>query len=95
MPTCKNCGKKWTWKQTIKTLFRLKCPHCHKRQYESASSRKRTAMIGLIPLIALPLNELLNLPWWMVGVLMLPMIAAIWIIYPFIIEISDEEEPLW
>jgi len=95
MPICKNCGEKWTWKQTIKTLFRLKCPHCYKRQYESASSRKRTSMISLIPLIALPINALLNLPWWMVGVLMLPMIAVIWIIYPYLIEISNEEEPLW
>jgi CXXC-20-CXXC protein len=95
MPICKKCSKKWTWKQTIKTLFRFKCPHCRKRQYESASSRKRTGMICLIPLIALPITTLLKLPWWMVGVFMLPIIVVIWIIYPFIIEISDEEEPLW
>ena len=95
MPVCNNCGKKWTWKQTIKTLFRLTCPHCNKRQYESTSSRKRTSTISLIPLIALPINYLLNLPWWMVGVLMLPIIAVIWMISPYLIEVSNEEEPLW
>ncbi len=95
MPICQSCANKWTWKQTIKTLFRLKCPHCGKKQYESASSRKRTSMISLIPLITLPLNVLFNLPWWMVVVFMIPMLAISWILIPLKMEISNEEEALW
>lgn len=30
MPTCHNCKSEWTWKQTVKSLFRLKCPYCGK-----------------------------------------------------------------
>ncbi len=37
MPICQNCSKEWTWKQTIKTLFKLKCLHCGEKQYESAA----------------------------------------------------------
>ncbi len=95
MPICQNCGKKWTWKQTMHSLFKLKCPHCCEKQYESASSRKRTTMISLIPLISLPINVLFNFPWWMVVVFMIPMLAILSIFYPFMMEISNEEEPLW
>ncbi|WP_082684217.1 TIGR04104 family putative zinc finger protein [Lentibacillus amyloliquefaciens] len=53
MPVCQNCGKEWTWKQTVKTLFKLKCPHCGANQYESASSRRRGSLVGLTPLVLL------------------------------------------
>ncbi|RKQ29995.1 TIGR04104 family putative zinc finger protein [Oceanobacillus halophilus] len=48
MPTCKECGKQWMWKQTVITLFRfrLKCPHCGKRQYLTPTSKIRTGMFG-------------------------------------------------
>ncbi|HEY4600668.1 MAG TPA: TIGR04104 family putative zinc finger protein [Cerasibacillus sp.] len=95
MPTCHNCKTEWTWKQTVKSLFRLKCPYCGKKQYESAASRKRTSMISIIPLIAVPINLLLNLPWWNVIVLMIPLIVIILGIYPYLIKLSNEEELLW
>lgn len=97
MPTCQNCGKEWTWKQTVKTLFRfrLKCPHCGKRQYLTAMSKFRTSMFGLIPIIALPIFELFNVSWWMIGVLMTPVLIVICIAIPYMIEVSNEDEPLW
>lgn len=60
MPTCQGCGKKWSWKQTIKTIFKLKCPYCGKKQYESASSRIRSSIFMLIPLVFLPINAWLD-----------------------------------
>ncbi|MFC2949986.1 TIGR04104 family putative zinc finger protein [Virgibacillus sediminis] len=95
MPICNHCGKEWTWQQTIKTLFRLKCPHCDNKQYESASSKKKTSIIGLLPLIALPINVFLNNPWWMVVIIMSPLIAVVLSVYPFMIKLSNEQEPLW
>ncbi|WP_099363705.1 TIGR04104 family putative zinc finger protein [Fredinandcohnia onubensis] len=95
MPICNHCGKEWTWKQTMKTLSRLKCPQCNNKQYESASSKKKTSIIGLIPVIALPINVFLNNPWWMVVIIMIPMIAVVLCVYPFMIKVSNEEEPLW
>lgn len=52
-------------------------------------------MISIIPLIAVPINLLLNLPWWNVIVLMIPLIVIVLGIYPYLIKLSNEEEPLW
>lgn len=95
MPVCQNCKKEWTWKQTIKSLFKLKCPYCGKKQYESTASKKRTSVLSVIPLIAMPIVIMFNLQWWTVVLLTIPMIAIVWSIYPYIIELSNEEEPLW
>lgn len=95
MPICQNCGKKWTWKQTVKTIFRLKCPHCSKKQYESASSRIRSSVFMLIPLVLLPINAWLGFTVGMA--LVLAIIFAIIIIglYPLILKLSNKEEPYW
>ncbi|GIO28384.1 TIGR04104 family putative zinc finger protein [Ornithinibacillus bavariensis] len=47
MPICQNCGEKWSWRQTMKTLFKLKCPHCSTKQYESTSSRLRSGILTI------------------------------------------------
>lgn len=95
MPVCQNCGKKWTWKQTIKTMFRLKCPHCDKKQYESASSRIRGGVFVLIPLVFIPINAWLDFS--LGTALILAIIFAFIIIglYPLILKLSNEEEPYW
>src|SRR5699024_11977947 len=75
MPTCTNCANKWTWKQKIKTLFKLKCPYCGKKQFESASSRRKNGIFGVIILIIL----LLVVVWFNISVgvaLILAMITA-------------------
>ncbi|WP_077621832.1 TIGR04104 family putative zinc finger protein [Sediminibacillus massiliensis] len=95
MPTCQNCGEKWTWKQTIKTILKLNCPYCGRRQYESASSRRRSGLFALIPLVLLPFNAWLD---FSIGnALILPIVIAflILVVYPFILKLSNEEEPFW
>lgn len=93
MPTCQSCGEKWTWKQTIKTLFRLKCPYCGKRQYESASSRKKSGLFVLISLVLVPINAWLD---FSIGIALI-LISIITIIIigllPFILKLSNKEEP--
>lgn len=95
MPTCKNCGEKWTWKQTIKTLFRLKCPYCGIKQYESASSRIRGSIFMLIPLILLPVNALLEITMSTAFILAVVLVFLIFGLYPFILKLSNEQEPYW
>ncbi|ASN05420.1 TIGR04104 family putative zinc finger protein [Virgibacillus necropolis] len=95
MPTCQNCGKKWTWKQTIKTIFRLKCPHCGKKQYESASSRVRSGVFMLIPLIFLPINAWFGFTVGTAFVLAVVLCFIIFGLYPFILKLSNEQEPYW
>lgn len=97
MPTCENCGKAWTWKQTVITLFRFQliCPHCSKRQYLTATSKIKASMFGFIPIIVLPIRNLFHIPWWLLGLLMIPLLIISWISYPYIIEVSNEKEALW
>ncbi|CDQ40023.1 MULTISPECIES: TIGR04104 family putative zinc finger protein [Virgibacillus] len=95
MPICQNCGEKWSWKQTIRTTFRLKCPYCGKKQYESASSRTRAGVFVLIPIVFLPINA------WLEISVSASLIIAIFIsflvlgLYPFVLSLSNEEEPYW
>lgn len=95
MPICENCGQKWTWTQTIKTLFRLRCPHCNKKQYETASSKRKGGMSALLPLFLLPLNALTGSTWLTTIVLIIAGLAIIFGVYPFILKLSNEEEALW
>jgi CXXC-20-CXXC protein len=96
MPECKNCGKKWTWGDAIKRMFTLDtaiiCPYCEKKQYITSQSRRKMGIMHmLIPLlILLPLFVDISIP------LALAIFAAaatgIISIYPFIMELTDEEE---
>lgn len=96
MPTCQNCGKKWTWRQTIKTLFKLKCPYCDKRQYESASSRMRSGILALLPLVViLPINSLFDFSVGIALIIGIAMVLLIFALYPFILKLSNELEPYW
>ncbi|WP_461179156.1 TIGR04104 family putative zinc finger protein [Virgibacillus ainsalahensis] len=96
MPICQNCGEKWTWKQTIKTLFRLKCPHCYKKQYESASSRLRSSALSFLPLVViLPINVLFDFSVSTALIIGVIFIFFIFGLYPVILKLSNEEEPYW
>ena len=97
MAACKNCGKEWTWKQTVVTLFRFRliCPHCGKRQYLTAASKSKTGLFGFIPIISMPIFNLFHVSWWLIGIIMTPVLIVIWISYPYMIEFSNEDEPLW
>ncbi|WP_042147979.1 TIGR04104 family putative zinc finger protein [Paucisalibacillus sp. EB02] len=96
MPICHSCDKKWTYKQTIITLFRLKCPHCEKRQYESASSRLRSGTLTLLALVViLPVNALFDFSVGTALIIGIFIVLIIFGIYPFILKLSSKEEPYW
>lgn len=95
MPACQNCGKPWSWGQTIKTLFKLTCPYCGVKQYESASSRMKSSMFMLIPLLLLPINVWFQLSFVMIAITAFLLVAIILACYPFILELSNEKEPYW
>ncbi|SRR5690625_3311370 len=51
LPTCQHCHQKWSYKETMKTLFLLRCPHCKKRNYPSRKFRWREPIFLLIVVI--------------------------------------------
>ena len=99
MPSCQNCHNKWSWKQTVKKTFSaiggMTCPYCDEKQYITARTRKRSAVF---PLTIVPLIMLGNLyfgPSYLSLSALLVLIPLVFIIYPFYVEFSNEEEPLF
>lgn len=97
MPTCQNCKKEWSWKQTFKKMFTLdtamECPHCGKKQYYSKRARKKSVVLILsIPFIIL--FNLLDISPYLFGGIYIIYSLSIMVVFPFLIELSNEEEPL-
>ncbi len=95
MPICQSCNKKWTWIQTIKRMFRLKCPYCGSKQYESAPSRKKGSLFILFVLLPLPINILLDLSISMAFIIAIIVALIIFSLYPFVLKLSNKEESLF
>lgn len=98
MPTCQNCDREWTWKQTFKKMFTLdgamECPYCGAKQYYTKRSRKRTAALTFIIPSVILLNFLDISPYLLVGTYLV-VVLSIFGIGPFLVELSNEEESLW
>ncbi|WP_077622584.1 TIGR04104 family putative zinc finger protein [Sediminibacillus massiliensis] len=98
MPTCRNCGREWSWKQTFKKMITLntamECPHCGEKQYYTKQARRRTALLTFLTPFIILLNFLDISPYILVGVYLVYCILIMGV-FPFLIELSNEEEPLW
>lgn len=97
MPICQNCGEQWTWSQTVKTIFKLKCPYCSKKQYESASSRWKGSILSvfLLLFILLPLNILFNFSPAAALFFGFVIVVIMLALYPFFLTLSNEKESYW
>jgi len=99
MPTCQNCHYEWTWSETFRKSFTLDsamtCPHCGNKQYITKKSRKRSSLTTFIAPLILLLHIIFSFsPVVTIGLLISACII-IFISYPFIIQLSNEKEPLW
>ena len=98
MPTCQNCNQKWSWKQTLKSSLTLAtgmiCPYCKEKQYVTSRTRKRSSLVGFIAPILMLLNIFFGPSIAIVFILIVffPLFLGI---YPYWIELSNEEEFLW
>ncbi|MGP4074674.1 TIGR04104 family putative zinc finger protein [Halobacillus sp. K22] len=99
MPVCKNCKEEWTWGETMKKSFTLAtgitCPYCDRKQYLTASSRKKSSLsIFLIPLVMF-ISLLFDNSSPLFLFFLIAIAALVMSLQPFIMELSNEEEPLW
>ncbi|WML44600.1 TIGR04104 family putative zinc finger protein [Neobacillus sp. PS3-40] len=99
MLTCKKCGGKLSWFDSIKQLFRfrksMKCNHCGEIQYQSTSSRNITSLFVLFPIITIPLSVLFNLSPTSVLLVEVAIIVAVIFLMPFFLKLTDKDEPTW
>ncbi|RSL30702.1 hypothetical protein D7Z54_24710 [Salibacterium salarium] len=99
MPTCQNCGKTWSWRQTCKKSFTLKsemkCPRCEEKQYLTAKSRKKSSALNFTPLFALLLPPLFNISIVPAFSILLGLCLLSIGLYPLFVELTNQEEYLW
>lgn len=98
MPKCQSCGKRWTWGESVKRSFQLGggmlCPYCRNKQYYSARMRKRSNItLFIIPLILV--GNLFFGPSIITVIILLSIIPVYTLLFPFFMELSNEEEPLF
>lgn len=93
MPICENCKQEWTWLQTIKNMFRLTCPYCKTKQYQSARSKKKASYINALPIIGVFLANVLFSVTIGVSIVFLVLLLTVFIAtIPFYMELANEEE---
>lgn len=99
MPTCQSCGTKWSWKQTIKKSFTfhsaLECPYCSKKQYWTTKSRRKVSFSTMIIPFFIIVPSLITISRLLILSMLICLSLFILSMIPFIMELTDEEEPLW
>lgn len=96
MPTCKNCDKKWSWKQTVKKMATLNpeltCPYCGEKQYQTQKSKTKAAFLTPIVLLPLLIQIFFDVPGTVLLSLIPVLAIIVFLICPFLVELSCKEE---
>jgi len=97
MPTCQNCQRKWGWKQTFKRSFTfsgsMECPYCNEMQYYTSRFRKGITIIPFLMIALIMASNLLFGPSYVAVISLLGLLPLVFIVTPFFVELSNEEEP--
>lgn len=93
MPSCQNCGRKWSWKQTFKKSFTLDtgmiCPYCEKKQSIAKGTRIKTALFTFIAITLVTVGSLLYGPSIVFVYIMIGLIPFFLVLYPFWVELRN------
>ena len=100
MPRCQNCNHQWTWKSTVRKSFTLgvgmECPNCGTRQYLTKKARKKTGILNIFPAPILILSAMFfDLEIMTILPLAVGVFSAFLAVYPYLVELSNENEPMW
>ncbi|MCM3086495.1 hypothetical protein M3557_01055 [Bhargavaea ginsengi] len=99
MPVCATCHHRWTFRETLRAMYTLKptmtCPNCRTEQHLTSASRKRGAFMPFLILLPMLANVFFDLNWLILFGGMATIAIAFNLIYPRLIELTDEEEPIW
>lgn len=73
----------------------MTCPYCNATQYVTAHVRKRSTTITLIIIPFIMLGNLFFGPSYITLFALIGLLPLFFIIYPFFVQLSNEEEPLF
>ncbi|MCA0987410.1 TIGR04104 family putative zinc finger protein [Guptibacillus algicola] len=100
IPTCQNCSRIWSWKETLKSqplLFGsgLTCPHCGESQYLTEKGQMRQVLLSLLILFSIiaiyeqsSAGPLLKFLSFVAGA------TALVLLTPFVMEVSNKRSQL-
>ena len=95
MPTCQNCNKKWSWKQTFKKSFTMAsgmaCPYCNKKQYVTFGTSIRTTMFTFVGLSIMTFGNWIFEGSFVIMSIAISFVPLFVILYPFWVELSNKE----
>ncbi|MDY0404103.1 hypothetical protein P5G51_000560 [Virgibacillus sp. 179-BFC.A HS] len=96
MPICSHCKHEWTYKQALKSSFRItkKCPYCGENNYED--NKQQGGLFAILSVVAfMLLNILFDIPLsWVITIAIIYLTAFIFIRPPFI-KLHSEQRPYW
>lgn len=93
MPTCQNCGFKWSWKDTMKLNFKGKwpCANCGREQYVSSKSSFWGSLLFSMPFVFL-MNYLRlshGVGWLPIILLFIVYLPVASLLMPFVFKLSN------
>ncbi|MGE6369949.1 TIGR04104 family putative zinc finger protein [Planococcus kocurii] len=101
MPTCQNCGHKWSLKNTLKVAFKFngnvgqKCSHCGETQYVSKKSKNQIGIMGIVAFIVVVLiRPLLNQDFSTSMLLAIPLVIVLVIMSIYLTKLSNTREAI-
>ncbi len=99
MPICQKCGTEWIWKQSIKASWKfsgsMRCPHCGANQYATPNSRQRMTFINWLVLLPLLITAIIDIPLLYTIVLTVVLFVIGLSFIPKMMDLSNEQKPLW
>src|SRR5690625_2859946 len=95
MPICQHCNKQWTYGESLKNLFFLKCPYCQERNYARKFRARDIAFGVAMPIIILFLLPLTSLSFGWRTIIVLCALTVYIATYPIKLQLTKEEEPIF
>jgi len=95
LPTCQHCDTEWTYGESLKRLFTLRCPYCGEKNY-ARKFRLRDILFSVItPIIILFIFPLINVSfkWSTFSIIILTIIYLA--TYPINLKLTKTEEPIF
>ncbi|MFC4356267.1 TIGR04104 family putative zinc finger protein [Chryseomicrobium palamuruense] len=99
MPICQNCGYTWSYAETLKRSFTLtsymRCPNCEAAQFQTAKSRRSTALLTATSIVLIMGFTILFDPTLYSFALFCIALVLMITTYPRLIKLSKAEEHLF
>ncbi|WP_442961212.1 TIGR04104 family putative zinc finger protein [Pseudogracilibacillus sp. SO30301A] len=95
LPTCQHCKMQWTYTESLKSLFRLRCPYCGEKNF-ARKQRPRDIIFSVVSMIIiLFIFPFLNFTFLWKTVLVFIALAIYIATYPINLKLTKDEEPIF